>query len=220
MAKKRNIDWLNHALEFFVVIIGILIAFQLNTCRDNNKEQKLIDKHISNVLEETTFNEKMFVSSIESLEKLGSDIQQLQDLQASEDASAKDLNSYAFKALNLPYLYLQKNAYNSLKGSNDIRFIKDFEQQSDIIELYENYIWTEGTQTATFNTYDKRFFAYFMAHFDLTSSEIQPKEKYTSLEFKNIVSAYKYSLNRRLQREKTNLELVRKFNKTYNTTQQ
>jgi len=42
---KQRIDWLNHSLEFVVVIVGILIAFQLNKC---SIERSQLLKHIYN----------------------------------------------------------------------------------------------------------------------------------------------------------------------------
>jgi len=38
---KQRIDWLNHGLEFVVVIVGILIAFQLNQCAIDKNQKKI-----------------------------------------------------------------------------------------------------------------------------------------------------------------------------------
>jgi len=215
MRGTKKIDWLNHFLEFIVVVIGILIAFQLNTCRENKKEKKIVEKHISNIIEETTFNKDMFKYSLMSLEKLAIEVDKLQAFQQDSNVAVDSLNKQVFNALNLPYLYLQKNAYSSLKGSNDIRFINDFELQNDIIKLYENYAWTESTQTITFTNYSEGFFKYFGENFDLTQNKPQPKEKYITLKFKNIVASYKFSLDQRIRREKSNLKLVEEFLESY-----
>jgi len=53
---KRKIDWLNHGLEFTVVIIGILLAFQLNTCSERRKDNKIVKTHLDQLIEETSLN--------------------------------------------------------------------------------------------------------------------------------------------------------------------
>jgi len=46
MPIRNKIDWLKHTLEFIVVTIGILIAFQLNKCSVEKAQKKTIGIHI------------------------------------------------------------------------------------------------------------------------------------------------------------------------------
>lgn len=220
MAKTKKIDWLNHVLEFAVVIIGILIAFQLNTCRDDNNERLLVEKHIDNIIEETKLNKKLFNASIENTQNLKANLDTLQSYLSSNAKTPEEINPIVFRALNLGYLYIKKTAYNSLKNSNDIRFINDFQLQNDLVNLYENYTWTEGMQIQNFKGYDERFFNYFIENFDLTENNVQPLVKYKSLEFKNIIAAYKHAISQRITREKSNLNLINSFLETYDTAKQ
>lgn len=66
--EKYHIDWLNHALEFIVVVIGILLAFQLNKCSDENKNKKIIKNHLYQIYEETILNKNYLAQSIEENE--------------------------------------------------------------------------------------------------------------------------------------------------------
>lgn len=66
--EKYHIDWLNHALEFIVVVIGILLAFQLNKCSDENKNKKIIKNHLYQIYEETKINKNYLAQSIEENE--------------------------------------------------------------------------------------------------------------------------------------------------------
>ena len=56
---KKKIDWLNYSLEFFVVLIGILVAFQLNKCSANKEQSKTIETHLDQILVETKFNKSL-----------------------------------------------------------------------------------------------------------------------------------------------------------------
>ncbi|MEM9824808.1 MAG: hypothetical protein AAF985_27225 [Bacteroidota bacterium] len=42
---NKDTDWVNHTFEFAVVLIGILIAFQLNRCSDNLSKVSLLKNH-------------------------------------------------------------------------------------------------------------------------------------------------------------------------------
>lgn len=55
---NKKIDWVNHTFEFAVVLIGILLAFQLNTCSSENKQNTTINIHLSEIKEETESNQK------------------------------------------------------------------------------------------------------------------------------------------------------------------
>lgn len=44
---KQKIDWLNHGLEFAFVLVGILIAFQLNNWSIKNDEKDLVNLHMN-----------------------------------------------------------------------------------------------------------------------------------------------------------------------------
>ena len=54
--ESSKIDWLNHALEFIVVVIGILMAFQLENYAEERKQAKTLEAHRYYVAEETKLN--------------------------------------------------------------------------------------------------------------------------------------------------------------------
>ena len=56
---KNKIDWLNHGLEFLVVIVGILLAFQLNKCSETRSTEKLLQNHINYIEIECDENKNM-----------------------------------------------------------------------------------------------------------------------------------------------------------------
>ncbi|MGB5941634.1 MAG: hypothetical protein WBG71_02020 [Leeuwenhoekiella sp.] len=193
MRGTKKIDWLNHFLEFIVVIIGILIAFQLNTCSQENKEQELVDQHIENILEETRYNKDnvtYFISQSDAMiAKADSLLILLNDFE-----NPKKVNQFALELMNLPYSYIKRNAYNSLIQSGDIRLIKDFKVKDDIINLYEYYDWAEGMNKATEETYSNFLYPYVVKNLDLRMGTVQSQEVYQNKEFSNIISAYSYIL--------------------------
>jgi len=40
---KRTVDWPNHLINFVLIVLSILMAFQLEKCSTDRKEDKLVD---------------------------------------------------------------------------------------------------------------------------------------------------------------------------------
>ncbi len=207
---KNKIDWLNHGLEFFVVIIGILIAFQLNTCSTEKEQDELVDTHLTQIIKETEFNRLNFTKAIEHCQSNLSKLDTIFQLMATNN-NRKKINRLAIELLNLGGVYIRKNAYSNLTQSADIRFMKDFEQKSKIINLYEYYIWVEAFDEISMNLYNSDFYPYLKENFDLVASSIQSDDVYNSKLFKNILVAYYRTSQQRLKKYKDCLLQIDKY---------
>lgn len=196
MAKIR---WKNYLSEILVVIIGILIAFQLNQCSENNKQQKLIDAHINYIKEETKINEINLGYAIKYSKVTLKNLDSIIDLVLKKGASKK-INELSFKALDVGYLYVRKNAYNSLINSGDIRYISSFEKKKTIINMYEYYSWTQSLDEACRIAYLDDFLPYLKEHFDLVTAKVQEDDVYYSKQFLNSVSTYRYALDAKIKK--------------------
>lgn len=207
---KRKIDWLNHSLEFFVVIIGILIAFQLNKCSSENEQGKTIDIHMSQIAEETKLNKKSFQAAIAADElniaKLDSIIKLVQ-----EGKQFRKINFLALELLNIGGVYIRKNAYQSLVESGDIRFMRSFKDKNKIINLYEYYTWVESFNTISFELYSADYYPYLKKNFNLLTGEVQEPEVYLTKEFLNILGAYHRTSSNRLQKYRDCLIEIEKY---------
>lgn len=210
MVKARKIDWLNHFLEFIVVVIGILLAFQLNTCSEEKKERSLIDQHLESIVNETEFNATQIKLSIENVEDILGIVDTLLVIVDDPERLEKEY-FLTFKAMGIGTGYTKKNAYNTLVTSGDIRFIDNFELQNDIVALYEYYKWTEGVNLMTRNTFTEYYLPYMINYMDMSDGKLQEQEIYNGKKFKNILSTYSYSLNALLIRKKDNLSEVEAF---------
>ncbi len=67
MAKKkrrREIDWVNQLLNFFGVVLGVLIAFWLNSWAQNRKEHKVSVTALKNIRNELVKNSERVDSTV------------------------------------------------------------------------------------------------------------------------------------------------------------
>lgn len=198
---SKKINWRNHFVEFIVVVLGILMAFQLNQCSEDRKQEKLIDAHLEYLKEEGKYNLKNLEYSIkeseQSLQKLDSTIGLIYG-----KGDIEKINTLAFQILNPGYLYLRKNAYNSLINSGDIRFIKSFQLKKDIVNMYEYYAWTASFDSSTREAFFAGYFPYMKDNFDMVKGELQRPEVYYDKKLLNELSTFKYTLAAKLNKFK------------------
>lgn len=197
----KNINWLNHFIEFIVVIIGILIAFQLSTCSEERKQAVLIQEHLVNLEAETAFNLNNLQAALEHAEATSTKLDTLLRLIPQEEAVAT-VNRLSLEILNLGGVYLKKNAYRSLTESGDIRFIHDFKLKNEIVNLYEYYEWVGGIDKVTTEFYLKEYYPFALENLDLIEARPQPAAIYQAKRYKNILATYKYHLVQRIQKYK------------------
>lgn len=196
---NKKIDWLNHLLEFLVVLIGILIAFQLNKYSENKSKSNLIKNHLDYVKLECQENEKELDIYLQQINK---QIEYCDSL-LLEISSTKNLiiiRDLSTKLLDLRNIDLSRNAYEVLTQSGDIRFLKDYDLKREIISLYDSFKNVDKINQSNQNLYDSHFYPYLKSNFDLVNWKYvdikskNDKELYYSKEFANIISTYRYLL--------------------------
>ncbi|MAP55836.1 DUF6090 family protein [Altibacter sp.] len=214
MRGTRKIDWLNHLLEFIVVIVGILIAFQLNTCSEEKKEQRLIDRHVENVLQEARFNRQNIEQTIKASERLSENIDSLIAMIGSK-GDVRSINGLGLRVLSYNNSYYKKTAYNTMVTSGDIRFFENLELRDAIISLYEYYSWAEGIDKASLDNYSNYYYPYVAEHFDLIGGTPQDLSVYENKSYLNILATYNYMMKNRIRKQKEILEKTNVFIETY-----
>ncbi|PQJ79911.1 hypothetical protein [Polaribacter porphyrae] len=211
---NRKTRFKTYLIEISVVVFGILMAFQLNECSSDNKQQKLIQSHLDYLKEETQINQINLKYALISAEKNLKKIDTIFTLLDGK-TDLKNINRLSFEILNAGYLYVRKNAYNSLINSGDIRFIGSFDRKKDIINMYEYYSWTQSMDDGNRNSFLTDFFPYVKKNFDLVGGSIQDEKVYFSKEFSNYLSTYRHTLKLKIDKFKQCKKEIGKFLKTF-----
>ncbi len=210
MSNGKKIDWLNHGLEFIVVIIGILIAFQLNKCGTENEQAKTINMHLQQIKDETKFNKYFLEKGIKHTQ---SNIAKLDSIFMfiAQKKETRKINLLSMQLLSMSGVYIRKNAYLNFIESGDIRFMKDFKRKQKIINLYEYYKWVESFNEVSRNLYSTDYYPYLKDNFDLLGGTTQSDDIYFSTLFKNILSSYSYTSKNRLERYEGCMKEIEKY---------
>lgn len=208
-----KIKWKNHLREFFIVVFGILLAFQLDRCSVDNSQQKLITEHIDYIIEETNLNSYSLNAQIELSQKNLKKVDTLIGLVIAK-GDTKIINNMSYGIFNVGYLYIRRNAYNSLINSGDIRFLKSFDLKKDIIDIYEYYTWTQSLDQGCRAAFEDDFFPYIKTNFDLVTSKLQESDIYYSKRFLNALSTYRFALNLKISKFKDCKKEIEEFQKS------
>ncbi|GAB5524926.1 MAG: hypothetical protein Roseis2KO_27980 [Roseivirga sp.] len=207
---KQKQHWAKYGLEFLTVLIGILIAFQLNEYATNRKQQKTLQNHFKYITEETQRNDNSLDRAIANSNGSLSVVDTLISL-VQNDGNIERINGLAFRALNFEGAYIQKNAYLTLTESGDIRFLNDFELKSKTVLLYEFYEWMASIEQIGFVAMSEDYYPYMKEHFDMVNATVQDRELYFTKKFANALALYRYALIERLKKYKECKEQIRQY---------
>ncbi|THH37745.1 hypothetical protein [Neolewinella litorea] len=188
-----KIDWQNHLVNFVLIVFSILLAFNLERCASERREQRLVDAHLAEIVKETQFNLNSHSETIEGQRKQQVFLDSLIRLIRSGSDPA-EINPVVMQAMNMSLPFTKTTAYNTFLQTGDIRYMNDFKVKSDLISLYEFYKIAEVYNELMVENYDNGFFSHIKAHLDIVGQEPQELEVYTDRSFVNSIASVRYFL--------------------------
>lgn len=211
---KSKIHWLSLVLEFFVVLIGILIAFQLTEYTEKKRREQNLEIHLGDIYKETEYNKNNFVYAKRISEWNLNKIDSLLTL-IQEDGDLGEINRLSHDLLNYGGVYIRKNAYTTLIESGDMRFFKRFEERKAIIDIYEYYNWVLLIEGLSSGSYADDIMSYFKANFDLVNQTVQPKKHYVNKQYLNALATYRMSIAQKIQKYDDCVKIMDSFMEKY-----
>ena len=204
---KKKIKWAKYGFEFLTVLVGILVAFQLNEYSISKKQEKTLNNHFEYILGETELNKVNIDRAMQAANFSLSVVDTLINL-VNQENHMERINLLAFRALNFESAYIQKTAYLTLIESGDIRFLADFKLKSETVLLYEFYNWMASIEEIGNIALTENYYPYMQENFDMLNATLQDRSIYFSKKFINALAMYRYGLTQRIQKYKDTLEKV------------
>ncbi|WP_050776370.1 DUF6090 family protein [Algoriphagus machipongonensis] len=161
MMKNNTIKYLKYAIgEIALVMIGILLALQVNNWNENRKNNNLRQSFIDNLIVDL----KNDIENLEALNVINTNaetegfyLESFLDNSLIEIDTLRLTNSLIFCGY-VPNKSLISSTYNDLINSNNIHLFKDMELKRLLDEYYVNNTWFELLNTRILQTiwYDYR----------------------------------------------------------------
>lgn len=188
--KRTNYQLKDYFIEFFIVLLGITIAFWLSNLGEEKKERQLEEVYLTDIandldkdIEDLTFaiyqNNKKYDKLIQGYKYY---------LEGGPKVSADSLVCYAQLIGN--YFHFQPNNYTyiSLQQSGDFKIIKDPGLKKSLIELYKLYELISLEQANVMDALDRNYFPVLMAKYDMITGKVFDESYFESPDFKNTLA--------------------------------
>ena len=181
MEKNKKMNYLKYAIgEIALVVIGILIALQINNWNENKIKQTFEITILKNIQQDVLADKIDLELNLQYIKEVFRNEQLLLNFLLSENEQIPDSISYT-NALGADLLALFHNAsFNNLQN-NDIGLINNNDLYKEITRFYDFYAFAitelENNHDYT-NTYHEKFI-YFKKHFKVVNNrtKIQLSDK-------------------------------------------
>lgn len=135
----KKINWSDHLVNLIVVILGISIAFYLESWRENKRNKELEQQYLISLASDLQ-NDRDYLDTLlvinENIEK---SLRVTSGASIGRPFNEDSLLGHIFSIQYIPPFKPQKVTYESLKSTGNLDLIRKFEVRKRVIELYEQF---------------------------------------------------------------------------------
>ena len=182
LSQSKFSNYLFYAIgEIVLVVIGILIALQINTWNENRKDRATEAVYLKELLEDYEINLKKSDEVTSRIEEVLPKLTGLLEQSAMEEPTISvDSINDAFRLLNsMPAYSSTDRAYNNLIGSGDFKLITGAEIKTAIADYYKALDILKLVQSTHEMELVNSFQPYIMEHLDYQAVSMIRIENYT-----------------------------------------
>jgi len=189
----KNINWFDHIANLLVVIIGISIAFYLESYKESKASKQQEQKYMESLIEDL-HSDLVALDTLGELNKLiGNSLVKLSDASVGSPYDSDSLVGYLLGTQYNPPFSPQLTTYESLKASGQMDLISDFDIRNQVVELYEQYYrGTKQYDDAIDENLRDFYKPFYMKNITFTGRSTIDTGFLKKTEFRNIMFAYRY----------------------------
>ncbi|MDN3642910.1 DUF6090 family protein [Lutimonas halocynthiae] len=166
---NRPLKYARYAMgEIVLVVIGILIALQINTWNEERKENKIEGNYLKEMLEDYQTNLSRSEKVIKEYESMIPTLKGLieQSLLEKPSISVDSLNKACMTINNMPTYSSSDRVYNNLIGSGDLKLLKNKALKTELSFYFEKLNILKLVQTTHELELVESFQPYIIDHMD------------------------------------------------------
>ena len=188
-----SLNWKDHIINLFVVIIGISVAFYLEGYRVERQEAKLEKLYIENLKEDLNTDLKLIDTLGHINKRLNKALIRLTEVSTGSEVPSDSLMYYMFSILYNPPFDPQNTTYESMKNSGQLSLISKFEVRTKLTKLYEKSYGLVETYDKALDENLRDFIKPYHTKNAIIRSgnDLDPAYMRTS-EFRNMIFGYRY----------------------------
>ena len=141
MKKKTHfkINWTSKLVDLLIVIVGISIAFKLNTWNETNKVNRDIRDYLLSFQEECVSNKSALTAAHKYSTSIKKDLDSLKVLLIREDFDHKNIKTYVSKLMGLSNFMPVTTTMDNITASGQFGLIKNAVLKKLLIDTYKTY---------------------------------------------------------------------------------
>jgi hypothetical protein len=210
-------DWKSKIIDLLIVIIGITIAFKLNTWNESIKADTKAKDYIEYFHEENNANQANLISALEFSESNKKDIDTLKQILLSKNYSDSRIKSLALRMMGMANFAPSMNTMENISASGDFELINDIELRKVIIDTYNTFNTTSILEGLLLDYVNKYVTPFFFENVRFSDFSAIDSDAIKEPLFENIVFGYEVLLNQQINGYRVNLEKVIKLSEKLNT---
>ncbi|WP_109299513.1 hypothetical protein [Aquimarina sp. AU474] len=133
-----NIEWKSKIIDLLIVIIGITLAFRLNSWSESKKQDSLLKNYVTSFSLENEANIESLINTLNYSELQLSKIDTLQEIMRNEAYNDMRLRKLSPSLLNTVNYKSSTITLENIKESGDFELIKNYKLRKKIITVYES----------------------------------------------------------------------------------
>ena len=210
---KRKIDWRSKLIDLFIVVLGITIAFKLNTWNETRRSKEKAKNYIESFIGENSKNEENLVSALEFSTANLTRIDTLKFLLLSKQYSDSRIQTLTTNMMALANYNPSVTTMENIKASGDFEILQDVELRKGIINTYNAYETTAKLEVMLMDYVNEYVTPYFIKGVRFSDGSEIKNDFITDPFFENIVFGYSTLLQQQIIAYGDNLELIRELGK-------
>ena len=209
--KKFIINWKSKFIDLLIVIVGISVAFKLNTWNENNKTNKEIADYLLNFKEESLTNKATLSNALEYSESVKEGLDSIKILLFEKDYDNKNIKNYTSRLMGLSNFIPVTTTMDNITASGQFGLIKDDELKKRLIKTYSTYRSSLKVDEILMDYVDKYLTPYFFENVRFSDFSSIKEDFIKNPKFENIVIGYEIMLNQQINHYKNAIEEIDKL---------
>lgn len=208
-----KIDWKSKLIDLLIVIIGISIAFKLNTWNETINKNNEARVYIESFYDENKTNEENLRQALQFTQQNKNDIDTLKQLLISKNYTDSRIKSLIASMMGMAEFNPTVTTMENITASGEFDLIQDIDLRRSLINTYKTYNTTNKLEKLLADYVNTYATPYFMKNIRFQDfSSISSNFLYDPI-FENIVFGYEVLLNQEINGYKKNLESINKLDK-------
>ncbi|MCA6075094.1 DUF6090 family protein [Fulvivirga sedimenti] len=182
--KKNRINWTNHLIELFIVIIGITIAFWLNNVSVREKERVQEIVYLKDILHDLKIDSARLSRNVRinelKQEKLSAGLELI--------SARAPVDSILFKVIEIgSYDFFTPDNLTliSMMQSGDLKLIQSEEIKRELLRLLKIYENIDFMQKNFLQALDDNYFPMLLRQVDMSNLEVADPDFFYGIEIRN-----------------------------------